>query len=510
MVGDENNRSDDAYAAFISYASANRETAFELADSLEQKGLRCWIAPRDLRPGAEYGEEIIRGINSSRCLVLLLSRESNESRHVRAEVERAASAGRPIYPVRIEDVLPSTKLEFFISMTQWIDAYPGRISTYVDRLCAAIEHADLEPASRPRRRRTSARTWFTVATAVVALLALYFVYSIILPFRQPSTVFDEAAVKEQIGIIRNALEEDPVVGEMVRQGSRARVEFRPSRGAGRPAYWSLELDVSSSLRKVMADSQMQYSLDGDEFLAGASDGWSTYRIRNAAGAKKVGIRFMQEGELAAGPFWFDIDFEAKAREAFKQRALSTDQWVSCRLGTCEPSGLGADTPGLKTVHYGGSRESLDRAIEVSVPAADLVQPFSVQNMRRYGLTEIPDADRFESLFVQIEFFDGSKSEIRSTATGTMLVDESRSGPGACSNLRLTLAGGEARKGIIGIKQLHTQMATMQGWTDEDVLQETADEFFKIARSACRVNYPFEACTKCITQEYAKEVVAGLP
>jgi hypothetical protein len=510
MVGDEDRWSDDACAAFISYASANNESAFELADSLEQKGLRCWIAPRDLRPGAEFGEEIIRGINRSRCLVLLLSRESNESRHVRAEVERAASAGKPIYPVRIEDVLPSTKLEFFISMTQWIDAYPGRISTYVDLLCAAIEQADFEPRLATSAPRASARTWFTIATAIVALLALYFVYSIVMLFRQPLEIFDEASVKEQIDIITGVLEEDSVFGEMVKKSSRARVEFFPNRGGRRPAYWTLELDVSSSLRDVMANSQMQYSLGGDEFLVGAIDGRSSYRIRDAALAKKIGVRFTQNRETVAGPVWFDIDFEARARAAFMQRALSTDHWISCRFGTCEPSGLGTGTPGLKAIHYGSSRENLDGHMEVSVPASELTRSFNAQNMHQFGLTAIPGTNLFESLYVQVEFFDGSRSDIRSFATGTMLVDGQKSGPGACSEIRLTLAAGNTREGIGNIKQVNGQLATLRGWSEEDVLQATADSFFEIARSACNFKYSSEACKKCITHQYAMEVVSGLP
>src|SRR5688500_10343479 len=46
------------YSAFISYASDNREKAEAICASLEQRGRVCWIAPRDIRAGREYGDEI--------------------------------------------------------------------------------------------------------------------------------------------------------------------------------------------------------------------------------------------------------------------------------------------------------------------------------------------------------------------------------------------------------------------------------------------------------------------
>ena len=112
------------FAAFISYAARDRLVAEDLVSRLEREDLRCWIAPRDVRPGAEYASEIIKGISGSNCFVLLLSGASNLSSHVRREVERAASYSKPIYPVRLDEVTPSTKLEYFISMHQWLDVWP--------------------------------------------------------------------------------------------------------------------------------------------------------------------------------------------------------------------------------------------------------------------------------------------------------------------------------------------------------------------------------------------------
>lgn len=88
---------------------------------LESRGLRCWIAPRDLRPGANYGASIVDAINESTALVLVWSRHSNVSRHVIREVERAVSKSVTVFPLRIEPVIPTKELEYFLAGDQWID-----------------------------------------------------------------------------------------------------------------------------------------------------------------------------------------------------------------------------------------------------------------------------------------------------------------------------------------------------------------------------------------------------
>ena len=123
---------------FVSYASADREPAFRIVDYLESQGIRCWIAPRDVSPGKEYGEAIIEAIEHTRALVLVLSDQSNESTFVRKEVERAVSKTKPILPVRIREVKPAGALEFYISSAQWVDAWKSPLEQHLLPLVGAI------------------------------------------------------------------------------------------------------------------------------------------------------------------------------------------------------------------------------------------------------------------------------------------------------------------------------------------------------------------------------------
>jgi predicted Zn finger-like uncharacterized protein len=124
--------------AFISYASEDAPTADLVCSELEREGLRCWIAPRDILPGAEYGASIVAAIHRSRSLVLVFSSHANRSPQVRREVERAASKDIPIVPLRIENVVPSEALEYFISSHHWMDALTPPFEPHIRRLAVKL------------------------------------------------------------------------------------------------------------------------------------------------------------------------------------------------------------------------------------------------------------------------------------------------------------------------------------------------------------------------------------
>ena len=110
------------FDAFISSSSRDKTAADATCAVLESAGVRCWIAPRDVRPGVEYGAAIIDAIERCHVMVLIFSSSANESRQVHREIERAVSRGIPIVPVRIEDVVPTKSMEYFLGAIHWLDA----------------------------------------------------------------------------------------------------------------------------------------------------------------------------------------------------------------------------------------------------------------------------------------------------------------------------------------------------------------------------------------------------
>lgn len=123
---------------FISYSQPDRECAFELTHHLETSGFSVWIAPRDVSPAADWAEEIIEAISAARVMVLVFSQSSNSSPQVRREVERAVHKELRILPFRIEDVLPSRSLEYFLSSQHWLDGFPAPRAPHYERLSRCL------------------------------------------------------------------------------------------------------------------------------------------------------------------------------------------------------------------------------------------------------------------------------------------------------------------------------------------------------------------------------------
>ncbi len=44
---------------FVSYASQDAAVANSIVETLEAHGIKCWIAPRDVRPGTVYADAIV-------------------------------------------------------------------------------------------------------------------------------------------------------------------------------------------------------------------------------------------------------------------------------------------------------------------------------------------------------------------------------------------------------------------------------------------------------------------
>jgi hypothetical protein len=59
-----------AHDVFVSYSSQDKTAANAVCAVLEQNGIRCWIAPRDITPGERWGAAIVGAINCARAMVL--------------------------------------------------------------------------------------------------------------------------------------------------------------------------------------------------------------------------------------------------------------------------------------------------------------------------------------------------------------------------------------------------------------------------------------------------------
>ena len=129
----------NSFDVFISHASEDKKIAHAMCHFLEENGVRCWIAPRDIRHGQNYSEAIIDAISEQcRVLVVVFTQSANNSPYVKSEVERAFHHGLTIISFRVEDVLPSKSLELFLGPTHWLDACSEPVIKHFSLLLSSI------------------------------------------------------------------------------------------------------------------------------------------------------------------------------------------------------------------------------------------------------------------------------------------------------------------------------------------------------------------------------------
>ena len=138
---------------FLSHGSENRDEANAITRYLEERGLKVWIAPRDVRPGVDYSEALQEAIEACAAFIVLVTDKANKSPYVRVETEMAFSLHKPIFPVRTTDVKPGPGLALFLKIRHWTDAFGAQREESMDRLArelrAAAGVSDPAPAAEP-------------------------------------------------------------------------------------------------------------------------------------------------------------------------------------------------------------------------------------------------------------------------------------------------------------------------------------------------------------------------
>jgi hypothetical protein len=126
-----------AHDVFVSYSHHDKPEADAVCATLEANRIRCWIAPRDITPGQEWGAAIVDAIQSSRVMVLVFSSHANASPQIRREVQLAVDAETVLIPFRIEDVAPTQSLKYYLGTPHWLDALTSPLEAHLERLAAA-------------------------------------------------------------------------------------------------------------------------------------------------------------------------------------------------------------------------------------------------------------------------------------------------------------------------------------------------------------------------------------
>lgn len=132
-----------SHDVFVSYSSKDKVIADSVIAALEQNGIRCWYAPRDIKPGEDWGRAISRAIEKSRVFLIIFSNYSNRSQRVLDEVNLAISNQAVILPFRIVNLEPDGAMRLHLSSRHWLDAYEPSWEVHIKSLVKSVS-ANLE------------------------------------------------------------------------------------------------------------------------------------------------------------------------------------------------------------------------------------------------------------------------------------------------------------------------------------------------------------------------------
>lgn len=160
-------------STFISYSTQDSEIVQRIVLALEQNGVKCFYAPRDIEPGSDYAAEIVKAIKDLDCVTLVFSKASNTSMYVLREINSAVLNNKMVIPFKIDDSEPSESMEFYLGATHWLTAYPTLSEAKISKLINAILNAN--PASQDKK---DVLFFFEKPTMIDAIQAENFGYSI--------------------------------------------------------------------------------------------------------------------------------------------------------------------------------------------------------------------------------------------------------------------------------------------------------------------------------------------
>lgn len=126
------------FDVFISHSTKDRKAADAACHYLERRGIKCWMAPRDVVSGSDWAESIVKAIRECRLMLLIFSSHANDSGHIKREVNIAGGRNIPIVPFRIEDVPMSASLSYFLEAAHWLDAILPPVEQHFERLATNV------------------------------------------------------------------------------------------------------------------------------------------------------------------------------------------------------------------------------------------------------------------------------------------------------------------------------------------------------------------------------------
>ena len=139
----------EEFDVFLSHNSRNKPQVRELADALEERGLKVWLDERELVPGRPWQdalEEVIRTAKSAAILVGADGMGPWEVAEMRGCLSEFVARQLPVIPVLLPGAPNQPDVPLFLAQLSWVDLRRGLSAAGLDRLEWGI--TGVKPAAR--------------------------------------------------------------------------------------------------------------------------------------------------------------------------------------------------------------------------------------------------------------------------------------------------------------------------------------------------------------------------
>ena len=110
---------------FISYSTDDQKIVEGLSAYLEQNGIRCFVAYRDIPRGRDWAEFIPPAIENCKMMIYVHSSSANISKEIDKEIALCLKNHHPILPFKIQNVQYSGAKAYHLETINWLDAFPN-------------------------------------------------------------------------------------------------------------------------------------------------------------------------------------------------------------------------------------------------------------------------------------------------------------------------------------------------------------------------------------------------
>lgn len=165
---------------FISYKSEDEALAMRVRAVLEANGVPCWIAARDIQPGANYAVDIPAAIESASVFVLVLTEQAQESPWILKELDSAIASRKLILPLLFGKFKLNRAITFLLTGVQYYDTGDNLDKTVVQlvpqikKAVAAGKPKGKKKGPKVKKTRSHGFLYFMLILAISLWVVHYF------------------------------------------------------------------------------------------------------------------------------------------------------------------------------------------------------------------------------------------------------------------------------------------------------------------------------------------------